>query len=338
MEIARKNIQDQSAELDINETFDLIKDDLDQVEIELKKNLKSEVYLITKVGEYILKSGGKRFRPSILLLSAKLSNYHGHRHIPLASIIEFIHTATLLHDDVIDNAKLRRGKESANSVWGNGASVLIGDFLFSKSFNLMVADKDLKILQVVANTTTYMAEGEVLQLMKGKDIDTTEEEYISVVEKKTASLISAACRMGAILGKTSAEKEQALAGFGTELGTAFQLMDDCLDYKSEDTNWGKAIGNDLKEGKVTLPLLHTLKSCSDKERDQISKVIGDSDLEEECLIKTIELIDKYDGINYTKGKARSHIKNAKNFLNTFDDCMWKTALSTIADFVVERRN
>ncbi len=338
MEIARENIQDHSTDLDINEIFDLIKNDLDQVEIELKKNLKSDVHLITKVGEYILKSGGKRFRPSILLFSANLCNYHGHRHIPLASIIEFIHTATLLHDDVIDNADLRRGKESANSVWGNGASVLIGDFLFSKSFNLMVKDKDLKVLQVVANTTTNMAEGEVLQLMKGEDIDTTEEEYISVVERKTASLISAACRIGAILGKTSQEKEHAIAGFGTDLGIAFQLMDDCLDYTSEDANWGKTVGNDLKEGKVTLPLLHTLKSCSDEERKQISKVIGDSDLEETCLKKTIELIDKYEGINYTKGKARIHINNAKKFLDAFDSCLWKTALSTIADFVVDRRN
>ena len=338
MEIARENIQDHRTDLDINEIFDLIKNDLDQVEIELKKNLKSDVQLITKVGEYILKSGGKRFRPSILLFSAKLCNYHGHRHIPLASIIEFIHTATLLHDDVIDNADLRRGNESANSVWGNGASVLIGDFLFSKSFNLMVKDKDLKVLQVVANTTTNMAEGEVLQLMKGEDIDTTEEEYISVVEKKTASLISAACRIGAILGKSSPEKEHALAGFGTDLGIAFQLMDDCLDYTSEDANWGKTVGNDLKEGKVTLPLLHTLKHCSDEERKQISKVIGDSDLEETCLKKTIKLIDKYDGINYTKEKARLHINNAKKNLDTFDSCLWKTALSTIADFVVARRN
>jgi octaprenyl-diphosphate synthase len=338
MAIARKNIQEYKSDLDINETFDLIRDDLDKVEIELRKNLKSEVYLISKIGEYILKSGGKRFRPSLLLLSSKLCNYHGHRGIVLASIVEFIHTATLLHDDVIDNARLRRGKESANSVWGNSISVLIGDFMFSTCFNLMVRDRDFDIIEVVANTTTSMAEGEVLQLMKEENIEATEEEYVAVVEKKTASLISAACRLGAILGKTSPEKEKALANFGTELGVAFQLMDDCLDYTSSDTNWGKAIGNDLKEGKVTLPLLHTLKHCSLEEKEQIAKVIGDSELEKDCLLKIIELIDKYDGIRYTKMIACQHIHSAKGFLDIFDSCLWKTALSTIADFVAERHN
>ncbi|MEK7829041.1 MAG: polyprenyl synthetase family protein, partial [Deltaproteobacteria bacterium] len=213
----------------IQEAYDTIKQDLKDVELEFRKNLDSDVHLIKKVGEYVLNNGGKRLRPSLLLLSARLCGYQGSRHIPLAAVIEFIHTATLLHDDVVDNAGIRRGKAAANTLWGSGASILIGDFLFSKSFYLTVADGDLNILKILSSTTTRMAEGEVLQLLKDSDVETTERDYLSVVTNKTASLISVACQIGAILGKASAEKEKALAGYGMDVGIAFQLVDDCLD-------------------------------------------------------------------------------------------------------------
>ena len=250
----------------------LIGDELKQVEQQFKKDLASDVPLIRKVGEYVLSSGGKRIRPALLLLAAKLCDYGGDRHVPLASVIEFIHTATLLHDDVVDNANLRRGIASANTLWGNEASVLVGDFLFSKSFSLMVADGDLNILRILSGATTKIAEGEVLQLVCTSDLTMTEERYIEVVKCKTAVLISAACQAGAILGKVSPEQEVALKDFGMELGIAFQLMDDVLDYAADQKEFGKSIGHDIEEGKITLPLIHTLQLCNADEKERIGEV------------------------------------------------------------------
>ncbi|MFQ5900812.1 MAG: polyprenyl synthetase family protein [Thermodesulfobacteriota bacterium] len=338
MKTAKAEMRQEPDKMNIEEVYGLIKDDLSRVEHEFKKSLRSEVYLISKVGEYILKSGGKRFRPSLLLLSARLCDCKDYCHIPLAGMVEFIHTATLLHDDVVDNAKLRRGKVSANSIWGNGASVLIGDFLFSKSFDIMVKDGNMRVLEVMAGTTTYMAEGEILQLMKEGDIGITEDEYTSVILNKTALLISAACRLGAILGKTSLKQENALADFGIELGIAFQLIDDCMDYKSQASEWGKAIGNDLREGKVTMPLIHTLRNCSKEEQEEISRAIEGDYIGEECLKRIIELIDRYKGIEYTENRAREYVDRAKNFLDTFEHCLEKTALYAMADYVIDRRS
>lgn len=323
----------------IDEVYSLIGDDLNAVEEYFKKELKSKVSLITKIGEYILLSGGKRLRPSLLILSARLCNYQGNRHIPLGSIIEFIHTATLLHDDVVDNARLRRGRPSANSVWGNGASVLVGDFLFSKSFYLMVEDSDMRILKLMSDTTTHIAEGEVLQLLKCSDINTTEEEYISVVINKTASLISAACEIGAILGKVSKEKEAALAEFGLNLGIAFQLMDDCFDYIARKEELGKDTGNDLKEGKVTLPLIHTLRECSNpNEKDIITKAIEGDSPSSDHLEEVICLVNKYGGVEYTMKQARDYVERAKAYLDFSEDNIYRSALLAIADYVVERKN
>ncbi|MBI5287133.1 MAG: polyprenyl synthetase family protein [Deltaproteobacteria bacterium] len=320
----------------IQEAYGLIKEDLKGVEQEFKRNLDSQVYLIRKLGEYILNSGGKRFRPTLVLLSAKLCNYQGNRHTPLASIIEFIHTATLLHDDVVDNARMRRGRESTNAVWGNGASVLVGDFLFSKSFYLMVEDGDMRVLQLLSRTTTRMAEGEVLQLLKSSDPETTEEEYINVITSKTAVLISAACQIGAILGKVSKEKEKALAGFGMDMGIAFQLVDDCLDYISRDEELGKVIGNDLKEGKVTLPLIHTLGKSSPEEREKIIEAIEADDLDDPQLKYVMGLLNNYKSIGYTLSRARRHIEGAKSYLEVFGPSPERSALVALADYVVER--
>ena len=321
----------------IDDVYQLIKGDLQAVEDEFRKHLRSRVYLIRKVGEYILMSGGKRFRPSLLILSSRLCGYAGRDCIPLGSIIEFIHTATLLHDDVVDNAQLRRGRASANVVWGNGASVLVGDFLFSKSFYLLVESRDLRVLQVMARTTTQMAEGEVLQLLKCSDVTTTQEEYIAVIVNKTASLISAACEIGAILGGAGKEEREALAEFGLNLGIAFQLMDDCLDYTSKDEELGKAVGNDLREGKVTLPLIHTLRNCSQEEREVIVSAVEGDDLTEDHFQEVIALIRRYRGIEYTRDLAAEYIEKAKEFLHIFAPTIYRSALLTVADYVIERR-
>lgn len=314
----------------------LVGDDLKNVEAQFKKDLESDVYLIRKVGEYVLASGGKRIRPMLLLLSAKLCGYTGDRHVPLASVIEFIHTATLLHDDVVDSATLRRGNASANEVWGNEASVLVGDFLFSKSFSLMVQAGDLRVLKVLSDATTIIAEGEVLQLLCTSDLDMTLERYIEVVKSKTAVLLSAACEAGAILGKASPEQELALHDFGMDLGIAFQLMDDTLDYTASEEQFGKEIGHDLEEGKITLPLIHTLSNCTGEERDVITAVVEKEVLEPGDFEAVFTLVHRYGGIQYTTEVAGEYISRCKEHLNAFPDSTEKSALIDIADYVISR--
>jgi len=320
----------------IQEAYDLIKGDLEQVDLEFKKNLDSDVYLVRKMGEYILNSGGKRFRPSILLLSARLCGYEGREHLPLAAVVEFIHTATLLHDDVVDNAELRRGSASANTLWGSEASILVGDYLFSKSFYTMVQSGSMEVLRVLSMTTTLMAEGEILQLLKNSDVETTEREYLSVVRNKTAVLISAACQVGGILASVSPEKEAALAEYGMNLGIAFQLMDDCLDYTSSDEDLGKAIGNDLKEGKVTLPLIHALEGASETERKMVREIIEGDDVSDDQLLSVTELIKSREGIAYTVESARRYVADAAKELEIFEPNIERAALAAVAAYVVER--
>jgi octaprenyl-diphosphate synthase len=316
--------------------MDLIGDELAEVEDEFKKNLQSEVPLISKIGEHLLLSGGKRFRPTILLLSAKLCGYKGRRQIHVASVIEFIHMATLLHDDVVDDAELRRGNASANSIWGSEASVLVGDFLLSKSFCLMVDDGDLRILETISSATTRMAEGEIQELMRTSDLSLTEEEYLSIVANKTASLISATCQIGAILAGVDGKKEQALADFGMNLGIAFQCMDDTLDYTSTEKRFGKEIGIDLQGGKMTLPLIHALRTCSPAERKGLSEVILSETVDEQAFLSVVNLITKVGGIEYTLGKAREYVAKAKGYLDCFRLSREKTALLAMANYVVER--
>ncbi|MEE8184801.1 MAG: polyprenyl synthetase family protein [Thermodesulfobacteriota bacterium] len=314
-----------------------MKEDLQKVELEFKKNLDAEAYLIKKVGEYVLNSGGKRFRPSLLLLSARLCGYSGKEHIPLAAVVEFIHTATLLHDDVVDNADLRRGSASVNTIWGNEASILIGDYLFSKSFNMIVNSENIDVLKVLSRTTTLMAEGEILQLLKNSDVETTEKDYLSVVTKKTAVLISATCQVGGVLAGVSGEKEEALAGYGMNLGVAFQLMDDCLDYTSRDEDLGKAIGNDLKEGKITMPLIYALEKSTPREREIIHSAVEADSIAEEQLTSVMGLINRYKGIEYTIDTARRYKEEANSYLEIFEPNIERVALTAVADYVVERR-
>lgn len=314
----------------------LIGDDLKRVEQQFRKDLESDVPLIRKVGEYVLSSGGKRVRPALLLLASRLCDYRGDKAVPLASVIEFIHTATLLHDDVVDSATLRRGLASANTLWGNEASVLIGDFLFSKSFSLMVAVGSMDILKVLSDATTVIAEGEVMQLLCTGELDLTEERYIDVVRSKTAILMSAACEAGAILGDVTVEKRKALADFGMSLGIAFQLMDDTLDYIATEEEFGKSIGHDLEEGKITLPLIHVLRNCSPEERDRIAAVIEKDEMSLEDFRDVSGLVKRYGGIEYTLAEARRYVDECAAHLRGFGPGTVSDALLRLAEYVVTR--
>lgn len=314
----------------------LLKDEMQAVESQFKKNLASDVKLVSQVGDYVLSSGGKRIRPMLLLLCARLCSYNGDKHIELAGVVEFIHTATLLHDDVVDSANLRRGNRSANSVWGNQASVLVGDFLFAKSFSVMVGSESLKILQILSDTTTQLAEGEILQLINTCDLEVDEPRYLQVVRDKTAILIAAACQVAGVLAGVDETQEMALREFGLEIGTAFQLMDDALDYVADEEDFGKEKGHDLFEGKMTLPLIHAYSNSTELERVEISRIIEAEELVNQDLDYICALIDEKGGINYTRRKATERIERAKQQLNIFSDCEAKQALFTLADYVVSR--
>ncbi len=319
------------------EVLELIGADLEKVDHEFRKNLKSNVPIISAIGEHLLRSGGKRYRAKLLLLSAKLGGYRGHRHISLASLIEFIHTATLLHDDVVDRAELRRGMDSANSIWGNEASVLVGDFLFTKCFALIVENGDWKILRTISKATMTMAEGELDELIKTNDLSLTEKDYLSIIARKTASLISAATQIGAILGKVSRERERALSEYGMDVGIAFQLIDDNLDYTSNEEEFGKKIGIDLQDGKITLPLIFTLDHCNPEERKSIRKTVESHPITKEAFFRIVEIIEKYHGVDYTWKKAKRYIEKAKRHLHPFPNSREKEALCALANYVLERR-
>jgi octaprenyl-diphosphate synthase len=317
--------------------LELIGNDLKKVDQEFRKNLKSNVPIISAIGEHLLRSWGKRYRAKLLLLSAKLSGYRGDRHISMASLIEFIHTATLLHDDVVDRAELRRGMDSANSIWGNEASVLVGDFLFTKCFSLMVENGNWKILQTISKATMTMAEGELEELIKTNDLSLTEKNYLSIITRKTASLISATTQIGAILGNVSKDKEMALSEYGMAVGIAFQLIDDNLDYTSNEEEFGKKIGIDLQEGKITLPLIFTLNHCNQEEREFIQKTAEFHPITKEAFFRVVEIIEKYHGVHYTWKKAKRYVERAKNHLHLFQNSREKEALCALADYVLERR-
>lgn len=330
--------------MQIHEAFELIKEDILLTEESLSTSLTSEVLHISKVGEYILKSGGKRFRPLVLLLSSKICGYDGPHHVSMAVVMEFLHTASLLHDDVVDNAELRRGQASANKAWGNQSSVLVGDYLLAKAFSIAVKIADMEVFEVLSETTTRMAEGEVMQILSNADTEASEEDYLKVITNKTAVLFAASARIPAILAKLSEEKKDALSRYGMNLGIAFQMMDDCLDYTSRDEDLGKGIGNDLKEGKITLPLIRALSRASEDEKLIITEAInadgdadaGDDTKTNEKLKAVMKIITKYDGIDYARAKALALIEDAKNELDIFGHDIERVALAAVADFAIER--
>ncbi len=314
----------------------LLKEDMEAVERQFEKHLMSDVKLVSQVGNYVLSSGGKRIRPMLLLLCARLCDYQGDKHIDLAGVVEFIHTATLLHDDVVDSANLRRGNRSANSVWGNQASVLVGDFLFAKSFSVMVGSESLRILKILSDTTTQLAEGEILQLINTCDLEVDEPRYLQIVRDKTAILIAAACQVAGVLAGVDEQHEAALREFGLEIGTAFQLMDDALDYVADEEDFGKERGHDLFEGKMTLPLIHAYANATEQDQQEVSRIIEAEELTKEDLDYVCQLIDAKDGIQYTHTRASERIEKAKQQLALFSDGEARQALYTLADYVVSR--
>ena len=315
----------------------LIDDELQKVETELINALSSQVPLITKVSGYIIASGGKRFRPLLYLLVAKCCHYSGEHNIPLACVFEYIHTATLLHDDVLDHAETRRGNSSANAVWGDRTSMLVGDFLFSKAFSLLVKTGNVRSMQVISDATTKVAEGETMQTTRGGNADLTEEEYIAIVSNKTASLIEAACQVGAIMGNASPEREKSFKNYGLSVGIAFQMVDDTLDYTSEDEKFGKALCKDLQEGKVTLPLIHTLKKASAEDRQMILSLLQNGSPSQDKVDSITRLIIKYQGVSYVLTKAREYVDSALNNLKDLDPSPLRDALVATAHYVVERK-
>ena len=323
--------------MQMQDVFQRYADDLQRVEERMDLHLRSEIDLIPEIGRYLIGGGGKRFRPLLLLICSDLCGYRGDRCYTLSAVIEFIHTATLLHDDVIDKAETRRGKTSANNVWGNAASVLVGDFLYSKSFKLMSDEDNLDIIKLMSGTTNIMSEGEVFQLVKCGDMDITEAEYLTIIEKKTSILMSAACASGAILGKAPLKKTYALAKFGLRLGSAFQITDDTLDYTARAEEFGKAIGKDLEEGKMTLPLIHTLKQCTPEEKAGIRKIVETRESDGNAVRDIVALIRRHGGIKAALAKASAYIDEGKALLDAFEDSEARQALYTVADFVLQRR-
>ena len=301
----------------------------------IQESLQSDVVLINQVGHHIVNSGGKRLRPALLLLIARHFEYSGSQHINLAAIIEFIHTATLLHDDVVDASILRRGQETANQRWGNEASVLVGDFLYSRAFQMMVETNSMRVMDVLSEATNTIAEGEVQQLLNSHDPETSEISYINVIQSKTAKLFEAAGRLGAILGERSLVEEQAMAKYGMHLGTAFQLIDDVLDYSASSSELGKNIGDDLAEGKPTLPLLYALWNSQGNEANIIREGILNGGLNNLDVIQKI--INETGAIEYTAELAQREANLAIESLDHFLTTEYLDAMVNLAKFSVDRR-
>lgn len=320
----------------IEDVWEFYREDLKGVEIQIQEDLKSNLPLIDTISAYLFNSGGKRFRPLLLILTSELAGYHGVTQIELASVVELIHTATLLHDDVIDDAPIRRGNKTARMLWGNQASILVGDYLYTKAQCKIVSLHNHEINEVVAETTRRMTKGELAQLACNGDLNITEEDYLQIIINKTAALIAATCRMGAILGGCSSDDKDKIESFGWNLGIAFQLADDTLDYAANGEKLGKFIGKDLQEGKITLPLLYLLQRCSKDEASRIEKTIKLSDFTEENLNFILRLMREYGVIEYSLGKARVYVENAKKNLLPFKDSTPLQALFTVADYVVDR--
>ncbi len=320
--------------MDIERIRAPIADDLQAVNALIRQQLHSDVVLIDQLAHYIIDSGGKRLRPVAVLLAARACGYTGASHIVAAAIVEFIHTATLLHDDVVDESSLRRGRETANAIWGNQASVLVGDFLYSRAFQMMVGIGRMRIMEILADTTNTIAEGEVLQLLNCHDPDTTEERYMAVIHCKTAKLFEAAAQLGAVLAGQPPDKEQAMARYGIHLGTAFQLIDDVLDYSASSVELGKNIGDDLAEGKPTLPLIYALRQGMPDEVRIIREAITHGGLEQiEVVTRAIESTGALD---YTYRLAIEEADRAVAHLAVLQDSPAKDALIDLARFAVSR--
>jgi octaprenyl-diphosphate synthase len=316
----------------------LVADDLDAVNRTIVAKMDSPVVLIPQLAGYLVASGGKRLRPMLTLAAAKICGAEGQRQVELAACVEFIHTATLLHDDVVDESDLRRGQASANAVWGNKASVLVGDFLLSRAFELMVADGSLRILAILSHASAVIAEGEVLQLSTANDTETDEAAYLQVIEAKTARLFAAACQIGAVIANRPSVEEQALEQYGLNLGIAFQLIDDVLDYSAVQETLGKTVGDDFHEGKITLPVILSFRRGDDDERVFWRRVMEDLEQDEEGLdlARAQALMVRHGALDDTVKRARHYGDRARDALAIFPESPVKSALLDIVAFCIER--
>ncbi|MCH8504612.1 MAG: octaprenyl diphosphate synthase [Ectothiorhodospiraceae bacterium] len=319
-------------------TIDLIRapvvQDMLAVDRLIQERLSSDVVLINQLGSYIVNSGGKRLRPLLVLLASRACGYQGQDHVQLAAVIEFIHTATLLHDDVVDGSDMRRGRETANNLWGNEASVLVGDFLYSRAFQMMVEVGSMPIMEVMARTTNTIAEGEVMQLLNVHDPDTTEQSYLNVIYNKTATLFEAAGRIGALLATQPLDVVDQLSDYGKHLGTAFQLVDEALDYSGQSEETGKNVGDDLAEGKPTMPLIHAMRNGTPEETALIRKAIEEGGREHiDAIMRAVE---NTGAIAYTRALAEQAVLKARINLDCLPESPFRQAMDDMASFSIER--
>lgn len=318
----------------LDEIMSLVSDDLSAINRHIANQIESDIPLIREIGRYIVDAGGKRLRPITLLLAARSLGYQGTAHIDLGAVIEFIHTATLLHDDVVDKSDLRRGRKTTNAVWGNPASVLVGDFLYSRAFEMMVAVDRMSVMRIMAATTNRISEGEVLQLLHANSPNVSEADYLETITRKTAKLFESAAQIGALLSNAAPATESALAEFGLNIGISFQIIDDALDYRSETEDIGKNTGDDLADGKVTLPLIHALRVCTPSDNRLIQAAISTGDRSQFDTI--VAIIESTDSLAYTSRIAGEYAVQAQQALELLPPSDYRNALSKLAEFSVFR--
>ncbi len=313
------------------------KKDLSEIEIQLSENLKPYLDLVSEVAQHILFAGGKRLRPLLLVLSAKLCGYKDKYAKTVSSAFEYLHAASLLHDDIIDDAVLRRGKKVAHALYGNAITVLVGDFLLARALAICADSGKIKVIHIISQLTEHMSTGEVHQLMRKGDVTLTEDEYLEVIRRKTAVLFQAVCTVSAVIADAPEKKENALSEYGNNLGIAFQMVDDLFDYTMDTADLGKEVGADLREGKLTLPIIHALKQADSAEHDQMVKIIQNEDFSVDEFKALVQLLEKNDGIAYTIAKATSYIEKAKDALSVFEASKTRDTLLDIADYTLARR-
>ena len=313
-----------------------VKNDLEEIEVALQQNLNPHLDLVSQIAGHILFSGGKRLRPLLMVLSARICGYKGDYDKIFSTIFEYLHAATLLHDDLVDEATLRRGKPVANSIWGNAAAVLVGDFLLARSLAIAAETKRPDVIKVVSGITENMSQGEIHQLMRKGSLDLTEAEYMEIIKRKTAVLFQGTCHAGALIADVSLIKETALSDYGFNLGIAFQMVDDLLDYTLDTATLGKEVGADLKEGKLTLPVIYALKSADEKDRTRMENIIKNKNFSVNDFKTLIRMIDKYGGQLHTQNLATEYVQNAKEALAVFQNSKTKEVLLMIADYTLSR--
>jgi octaprenyl-diphosphate synthase len=320
----------------LREIVQLVEDDLARVEDRFTEQVRSDVKLVAEIGRYVQEGGGKRVRPALLLLASRLCGFRGERAVVLATTIEFIHTATLLHDDIIDEATVRRGRRSVNSRWGNDITVLLGDFLYTKSMAMTLSQDNLRIMRLLSDVTLRMIEGEILEIERNGNLRVTEEQHLDIIRRKTADLFSASTRIGAMLGEAGEARERALASYGLNLGICFQMVDDLLDFTAEEKTLGKPVASDLREGKVTLPIVFLLRRAGRAEHDKVRAVLDDRGFERVSREEIVRLAREHGALDEARRFAESYAEAARRDLLAFEPSPYRDALEALPDFVLAR--